>query len=361
MTKTPETISALTSEQVSSSEEIVGCRNFEVEPASANSSADLQQLLTHARQVLEMEAGAILSLRDRLDKSFMQAVDLILGCTGKVVVTGMGKSGHIASKLAATFASTGTPAFFVHPAELQHGDFGMLDKRDVIMALSGSGETQEIKLALEPIKRLGLPLIALTGNLESTLARYSEVAIDVGVDREACPLNLAPTSSTTAALAMGDALAVVIMTRRGFKAEDFARSHPGGNLGRRLLTVKDIMRSGMDVPQVSMKSDYASVLAEIDAKRLGFTCVCNSHGQLEGIITDGDLRRAQVKFGATAFSRLAAEIMTVKPKTISESSLAVEALQLMEQHAISDLMIVDDHNKPQGLIDLKDLLRAGIV
>lgn len=319
------------------------------------------QLVRQGRQVLEMEAAAILAMKDRIDERFDRAVELILKCAGKVVVTGMGKSGHIANKIAATLASTGTPAFFVHPAELHHGDFGMLDKRDVVVALSGSGETQEIKLALEPIKRLGLPLIALTGNLDSTLARYSDVSVDVAVEREACPLNLAPTSSTTAALAMGDALAVVVMTRRGFKAEDFARSHPGGNLGKKLVMVKDIMRSGVAVPQVGMNADYARVLSEIDAKRLGFTCVISSAESLEGIITDGDLRRAQVRFGTQVFSRNAAEIMTAGPKTIAESSLAVEALRLMENHSISDLMIVDEAHRPTGVIHLKDLLRAGIV
>jgi arabinose-5-phosphate isomerase len=322
---------------------------------------DASQFRRQARQVLEMEAEAILSLRDRLTDSFDRAAELILKCTGKVVVTGMGKSGHIANKIAATLASTGTPAFFVHPAELHHGDFGMLDLKDIVIALSGSGETQEIKLALEPIKRLGLPLIALTGNLTSTLARYSEVALDVAVDREACPLNLAPTSSTTAALAMGDALAVVVMTRRGFKAEDFARSHPGGNLGRKLITVKDIMRSGMAVPQVGLKADYGNVLSEIDAKRLGLTTVCDVEGRLNGIITDGDLRRAQVKFGTRVFGCLAGEIMTGHPKTIAESCLAVEALRIMEAHSISDLMIVDAEDRPTGVIHLKDLLHAGVM
>jgi arabinose-5-phosphate isomerase len=342
MTKTPETHTA---SQIS----------------GLAAQTESSQFRRQAKQVLEMEAEAILSLRDRLTDSFDRAAELVLKCTGKVVVTGMGKSGHIATKIAATFASTGTPAFFVHPAELHHGDFGMLDKKDIVIALSGSGETQEIKLALEPIKRLGLPLIALTGNLHSTLARYSDVSLDVAVDREACPLNLAPTSSTTAALAMGDALAVVVMTRRGFKAEDFARSHPGGNLGRKLITVKDIMRSGMAVPQVGLKADYNSVLKEIDAKRLGFTTVCDVEGKLNGIITDGDLRRAQVKFSTRVFSCLAGEIMTGNPKTIAETCLAVEALRIMEAHSISDLMIVDGEDRATGVIHLKDLLHAGVV
>jgi arabinose-5-phosphate isomerase len=325
------------------------------------SSAIESQLVHQAKKVLEEEAQAVLALKDRVNNSFVKAVEILLACAGKVVVTGMGKSGHIGSKIAATLASTGTPAFFVHPAELHHGDFGMLDKLDVVLALSGSGETQEIKQALTPIKRLGLKIIALTGNLKSTLAQHSDVVIDVGVEREACPLNLAPSSSTTATLAMGDALALVLMTRKGFKAEDFARSHPGGSLGLQLITVKDIMRSGVAVPEVEMNADYQSVLAEINSKKLGFTCVSAQDGTLIGVITDGDLRRAQVKFGPAAFSRRAVEIMTSEPKIISSDSLAVEALRLMEKHAISDLLIIDDRGGAKGVIHLKDLLKAGIV
>lgn len=321
----------------------------------------LPGMLEQAARVLEMEAQAILAVRERLSPAFEKAVELLLQCTGKTVVTGMGKSGHIASKIAATFASTGTPAFFVHPAELHHGDFGMLDARDLVVALSGSGETQEIKLALSPLKRLGVPIIALTGNLQSTLARFSNAVLDVGVAREACPLNLAPTCSTTAALAMGDALAVVLMTRKDFKAEDFARSHPGGSLGRQLVTVKDIMRSGQAVPGVALETGYSAVLAEITDKRLGFTAVCDQDGRLSGIITDGDIRRAQVKWGAGAFEKQARDIMTPDPKTISPESLAVEALRLMERYSIADLLILDDQRRPVGLIDLKDLLRAGIM
>lgn len=315
----------------------------------------------HARQVLKMEAEAILAVAGRLDDQFDRAIDLLSKCSGKVVVTGMGKSGHIGTKLAATFASTGTPAFFVHPAELRHGDFGMLDERDLVVALSGSGETTEIKLALEPIKRLGVPIVALTGNLTSTLARYSDAVLDVGVEREACPLNLAPTSSTTAALAMGDAMAIVLMTKKGFRAEDFARSHPGGSLGQQLITVKEIMRSGQEVPTVAVDAAYGKVLAEIDGKKLGFTAVCDDSGKLMGIITDGDLRRTLVNWGQAVFSKQAVEIMTRNPKTISADSLAVEALRLMEKHAISDLLILDAESRPVGLIHLKDLLKAGII
>lgn len=314
-----------------------------------------------ARAVLETEAEAIINIAQRLNESFEQAIDLLLQCAGKVVVTGMGKSGHIASKIAATFASTGTPAFFVHPAELQHGDFGMLDERDLVVALSGSGETSEIKQALDPIKRLGIKIIAMTGSLDSTLARVSDVVLDVGVAREACPLNLAPTSSTTASLAMGDALAIVLMTKKGFAAEDFARSHPGGSLGKRLITVRNIMRSGIDVPAVALHAGYPEVLSEIDRKRLGFTTVCDSEGRLMGIITDGDLRRTMIRFGDNIFGKKASDILTKNPKTIASTALAVEALKLMETHSISALLIVDEINRPVGLIDLKDLLRAGII
>lgn len=317
--------------------------------------------LEGARQVLKMEAEAILSLIARVGDSFELAVEILLSCSGKVVVTGMGKSGHIAGKIAATFASTGTPAFFVHPAELRHGDFGMLDRKDVVVALSGSGETQEIKLVLDPIKRLGLSLIAITGNTASTLATFSDAVLDVGVSMEACPLNLAPTSSTTAALAMGDALAMVLMTRKGFRAEDFARSHPGGNLGRQLVTVQDLMRSGIEIPRVSLDATCAETVGEIDKKNLGFSCVINGDGSLAGIITDGDIRRAIFRHGQSVFQMRAAGLMTAAPKTISASSLAVEALKLMETHSISDLLILGDQNRPEGVIHLKDLLKAGIV
>jgi len=325
-------------------------------PEAINNS----EVLRTAFDVLSMEAEAILSMRNRLNEQFEHAVELLSECPGKVVVTGMGKSGHVATKMAATLASTGTPAFFVHPAELRHGDFGMLEERDIVVALSSSGETQEIKLVLDPIKRLGSKLIAMTGNLDSTLARVSDVVIDVGVAREACPLNLAPTSSTTCALAMGDALALVLMLKKGFKKEDFARSHPGGNLGKTLLCVSDVMRTGVSVPTVSLSADHSTVLSEIDDKRLGFTCVCDDDGRLEGIITDGDLRRALIRHGQESFARSAAELMTKNPKTIAADCLAVAALKLMEKYSIADLLILDKEGRPIGLIDLKDLLRAGV-
>jgi arabinose-5-phosphate isomerase len=320
-------------------------------------------LLGLASSVLEQEANAILRVKDRLDKNFEKALGLLMACGGKVVVTGMGKSGHIGNKIAATFASTGTPAFFVHPAELRHGDFGMLEERDIVIALSSSGETQEIKLVLEPIKRAGLKLIALTGNTASTLAKFADAVVDVSVEREACLLNLAPTTSTTVALAMGDALAIVLMTQKQIKAEDFARSHPGGALGKSLVTVQDIMRSGLDVPIVGMDAGHEAVVSEITTKRLGFTAVCAAGGQgkLEGIITDGDLRRALSKHREKLFDCRAEEIMTRGPRTISSQSLAAEALKVMEKYSISDLLIVDEHSHPIGLIDLKDLLHAGII
>ncbi len=318
-------------------------------------------LVEQARQVLQMEADAILGVSAKLTEAFDSAIHLLMGCSGKVVVTGVGKSGHIGSKIAATLASTGTPAFFVHPAELRHGDFGMLEERDLTIALSYSGETQEIKLAIDPIKRLGVKVIALTGDLNSTLAKVADVALDTSVEREACPLNLAPTSSTTAALALGDALAIVLMQRKGFKAEDFARSHPGGNLGRQLLMVQDVMRRGLQIPQVALDTDYALVLQEVDSKKLGFTTVVDADGVLAGIITDGDIRRAQVKHATNAFDKEARQIMTLNPKTVAAQSLAVEALKTMEKHSISDLLIVDGKKRPVGVLHLKDLLKAGIV
>jgi arabinose-5-phosphate isomerase len=320
-----------------------------------------EPLVEQAKRVLNMEADALRAIADRLGDSFEHAIELLLGCQGKVVVTGIGKSGHIGNKIAATLASTGTPAFFVHPAELRHGDFGMLEERDLVIALSYSGETSEIKQVLDPIKRMGLKVISLTGGTQSTLAKHSEVVIDVGIDREACPFNLAPTTSTTATLAMADAMAIVLMTRKGFRAEDFARRHPGGSLGQQLVSVRDVMRVGLQMPQVSQTANYNEVLAEIDSKRLGFAVVVDEQQRLKGIITDGDLRRSLVKFGHDAFEKTATEISTANPKTISSDALAVEALKLMEKHAISDLIILDEHSRPEGLIHLKDLLRAGVI
>lgn len=324
-------------------------------------AATRETLVEQAKRVLYLEAEALRAIADRLGPSFESAIELLLACQGKVVVTGIGKSGHIGNKIAATLASTGTPAFFVHPAELRHGDFGMLEERDLVMALSYSGETAEIKQVLDPIKRMGLKVIALTGSDQSTLAKHSDVVVDVAVDREACPFNLAPTTSTTATLAVADAMAIVLMSRKGFKAEDFARRHPGGSLGQQLVSVRDVMRFGLQMPQVPKDATYEDVIAEIDAKRLGFGVVVDEDQRLKGIITDGDLRRSLVKWGHDAFEKTAQEICTANPKTINSDALAVEALKLMEKHSISDLIILDDQGRPEGLIHLKDLLRAGVI
>jgi arabinose-5-phosphate isomerase len=317
-------------------------------------------LIEQARLILELEAEAISDLSERLSNNFEEAVNLLYNCRGKVIVSGIGKSGHIGRKIAATLASTGTPAFFVHIAELKHGDLGMIDEKDVVIILSGSGETPEIVAVLDSLKRLGVKLISLTGKIDSALGRFSDVALDVSVKQEACPHNLAPTTSTTASLAMGDALAIVLMMKKDFRAEDFARSHPGGSLGRQLVTVKDVMRSGLAIPVVHMEASYKAVLDEIDEKKLGFTTVLDQGDSLSGIITDGDLRRSLLNFGNKVFDLSAGEIMTPNPKTISSSCLAVEALKLMEKFTISDLLITDEKRRPIGLIDLKDLLKAGI-
>ena len=329
--------------------------------ASDNSIAGSNTVLAEAREVLTLEAQAILDISARLDEQFIKAVDLLYKCTGKAVVTGMGKSGHIGHKIAATLASTGTPAFFVHPAELRHGDFGMLEERDVVIALSGSGETSEIKLVLDPLKRLGLSIIAITGNTTSTLAQYSEIVLDVAVKREACPLNLAPTTSTTAALAMGDALAIALMKRKNFQAEDFAKAHPGGNLGKSLVTVQDIMRQGRELPVVALDADYPSIISEISNKKLGLTTVCDAAGTLCGVISDGDLRRGSIKFGTGVFSSTASDLMTVNPKRIADKALAAEALKLIDKYAVNDLIIVDESNKPVGVVHLRDMVAAGII
>lgn len=332
--------------------------------ASAPSPAkNLSQLtiLEQAKQVLEIEIEGIKEICQNLDESFTKAIKLLLECQGKVIVTGMGKSGHIGNKIAATLASAGTPSFFVHAAELHHGDFGAIDNRDLVLAISSSGETTEIKLALDPIKRLGLKIIALTGNPSSTLAKFADTVLNIGVSQEACPLNMVPTASTTAALAMGDALAIVLMTAKGFGIKDFVKSHPGGSLGKQLLTVDSIMRRGVSLPKVFLDTNYSQILTEIGNKKLGFTAVCDHKNKLIGVITDGDLRRAIVKYGQDVFSKPAVEIMTKNPKTIAANSLAVEALHIMEQYTIADLLITDENNSPVGVIDLKDLLKAGVI
>lgn len=321
-----------------------------------------RELLEKAAAVLRVEAEGILSLIETLDESFARAIEILETCRGKVVVTGLGKSGLIARKIAATFASTGTPAFFLHAAEGVHGDLGMLMKGDVVLAVSNSGETDEVLQLLPIIKRLGLPLIVLTGNLHSTLARAADVRLNVGVREEACPLGLSPTASTTASLAMGDALAVVLLEKKGFKEEDFALRHPGGVLGRRLLLrVQDLMHTGAELPIVSEDTPMKETLLEITSKRLGITSVVNRKGELVGVITDGDLRRGLESKG-DIFRLRARDLMTHEPKTIAADALAATAVSVMEKHAITSLIILEDGGrKPAGIVHLHDLLKAGIV
>lgn len=311
--------------------------------------------------VIETESRAVQALAGRIDAAFVRACELMLACDGRVVVIGMGKSGHIGSKVAATLASTGTPAFFVHPGEASHGDLGMITSRDVVMAYSNSGETEEILTILPIIKRLGVPLIALTGNPASTLGRMADVHIDVSVAQEACPLGLAPTSSTTAALVMGDALAVALLEARGFTADDFARSHPGGRLGRRLLLlIRDIMHTGDMVPRVREDVILIEALMEITRKGLGMTAVVDAQDRLVGVFTDGDLRRA-VDHGVDVRTASMAPLMTRNCKTVGPDQLAVEALKLMETYKINALLVVDGDGRLCGALNMHDLLRAGVV
>jgi len=313
------------------------------------------------RRVLQIEAEAILALIPKLDAQFDRAIEVIRDCRGRVVLTGIGKSGSVAQKIASTMAGTGTPAFFLHPAEGGHGDLGMLVRGDVVIAVSNSGETDELVGLLPAIKRLGLTLIALVGDPSSTLARQSDVAIDVGVAKEACPLALAPTASTTAALAMGDALAVVLLEQRGFTEADFALLHPAGSLGRRLLwRVRDLMHTGEQLPIISQDAPMRDALAEISRKRLGMTAVVDGAGILIGILTDGDLRRT-LQQGIDLLQRPVMDCMTPHPKTIDKDALAAGALEIMERHAITSLLIIDPGGKPEGVIHLHDLLRAGVV
>lgn len=318
-------------------------------------------ILARGRQVLEIEAKAILALRDRLDDRFERAVRVLNDCRGRVIVTGMGKSGHIGRKIAATLASIGVPAAFLHPAEGIHGDLGMLSHGDVVLALSNSGETEELLAIVPAIKRMELPLISLTGKVRSSLAAASDVVLDVGVAEEACPLSLAPTSSTTAALALGDALAMVLLEYRGVRPEDFARYHPGGALGRRLLlTVAQLMHRDAQIPRVPADAVLRDVIYEISSKKLGITTVVDPDGRLLGVVTDGDLRRVLEKGGDDLLRRQAREVMTVQPKTIQSAVLAVEALATMERFAITALVVVDADGRVAGVVHLHDLLKAGI-
>lgn len=320
-----------------------------------------RSLTDRAARVLAVEAEGIHGLRRKLDANFERAVGILRATQGKVVVTGMGKSGIIGRKIAATLASTGTPAFFLHPGEGIHGDVGMVHRSDAVIILSNSGETEEVICLLPVFKRLGLPLIVLTGDPASTLARHADAVLDVGVREEACPLGLAPTASTTAALAMGDALAVVLFEEKDFSAEDFALLHPGGALGRKLLTVADLMHTGEEIPLVGEGALLKDALFTISAKRLGMTGVVDAAGRLAGIITDGDVRRAMAR-GTDIFSATASQVMTVNPKRIAPIELAAAALQKMEAHAITSLLVCDaaDPQRLVGIVHIHDLLKAGV-
>ena len=317
--------------------------------------------LTSGKRTVTMERDALTDLIDRIDSSFAQACDILLGCKGRVIVSGMGKSGHIANKIAATLASTGTPAFFVHPGEASHGDFGMITATDVVLAISNSGASAELVTLLPLLKRLGIPLISMTGKAASPLAEAANVNLDVSVSTEACPLNLAPTSSTTVTLALGDALAVALLEARGFTAEDFAFSHPGGALGKKLLLrVQDVMHQGNEIPHVKIGTPLREALTEMTEKGFGMTTVLDEQGQLCGIFTDGDLRRCIDK--NLDINSLATDaVMTAKPSTISQNLLAAEALNIMQTRKITALVVEDDNDNVTGVLHMHDLLRAGII
>lgn len=310
-----------------------------------------------ARRVLELEAAAIVALIDRLDHRFEAAVELLHRCRGRVIVTGMGKSGIISRKIAATLASTGTPAFFLHPAEAVHGDLGVVQGDDIVIALSHSGETNEILRLLETIRRVGAQVICLTGAPDSSLAQAADITLDCGVRVEACPMNLVPTASTTAALALGDALAMTLLVRKGFREEDFAHLHPGGGLGKRLLRVERLMHAPPDLPVVEPTASIPTVLAEMSAKALGMTCVATPDGRLSGVITDGDLRRRLAQGGGW-LAGTATDIMTSAPQTIATDTLAAQALQIMETNRITSLVVVDADQRPLGVVHLHDLWRT---
>jgi len=319
------------------------------------------QALQLARETLDIEAQALIGLKSRLDSRFSQAVEMMLNVKGRVVVTGMGKSGHIGSKIAATLASTGTPAMFVHPGEASHGDLGMIKAVDVVLAISNSGESDELVSILPVLKRQGVPLIAMTGGMNSALAKHAHVVLDSSVDKEACPLNLAPTASTTAQLALGDALAVALLDARGFKAEDFARSHPGGSLGRRLLThVEDVMRKGDQVPYVLPDASFTDLMREMSHKGLGASAIVDEHHKILGVFTDGDLRRL-IEKGVDLRALHAKEVMHVNPRTVQHDALAVEAAELMEQFQITSVLVVNESGALCGALNSNDLMRAKVI
>jgi arabinose-5-phosphate isomerase len=320
-----------------------------------------QRAIALAHETFDIEAAAVLGLKNRIGPSFAEAVERILAVKGRVVVMGMGKSGHIGRKIAATLASTGTPAMFVHPAEASHGDLGMITAMDLVLVISYRGESDEIAAILPALKRLGAPIVAMTGGQDSTLAQHADLWLDSAVDKEACPLNLAPTASTTAQLALGDALAVALLDARGFRAEDFARSHPGGALGRKLLThVSDVMRSGDAVPRVPPDANFSALMREISAKGLGATAVVDADNRVLGIFTDGDLRRL-VEQGADLRSTTAQEVMHRSPSTIDQQSLAVDAAELMERNRITSVLVVDSDGRLCGALNSNDLMRAKVI
>jgi len=319
------------------------------------------QALQLARETLDIEAQALIGLKSRLDHRFSQAVQMMLNVKGRVVVTGMGKSGHIGSKIAATLASTGTPAMFVHPGEASHGDLGMIKAVDIVLAISNSGESDELVSILPVLKRQGVPLIAMTGGMNSALAKHADVILDSSVDKEACPLNLAPTASTTAQLALGDALAVALLDARGFKAEDFARSHPGGSLGRRLLThVEDVMRKGDQVPHVLADASFTELMREMSQKGLGASAIVDEHHNILGVFTDGDLRRL-IEKGVDLRALHAKEVMHANPRTVLHDALAVEAAELMEQFQITSVLVVNESGALCGAVNSNDLMRAKVI
>lgn len=322
---------------------------------------DGERALRLARETFDIEAAAVQGLKARTGDKFAEAVRVILQVRGRVVVMGMGKSGHVGRKIAATLASTGTPAMFVHPAEASHGDLGMIKPIDLVLAISNSGEVDEVTSLLPVIKRMGAPLVAMTGNPRSTLARHADLVLDSGVEKEACPLNLAPTASTTAQLALGDALAVALLDARGFEAEDFARSHPGGALGRKLLThLADVMRTGDGVPKVVADTPFTTLMREISAKGLGASAIVDAEGRPIGIFTDGDLRR-QVEQGRDLRDLRAGDVMHAGPRTIRSDALAAEAAQLMEQHRITSVLVVDADGRLVGAVNSNDLMRAKVI
>jgi arabinose-5-phosphate isomerase len=322
---------------------------------------DAGRVIRLAHETLEIEAAAVLGLRQRVGESFTRAVALMLKVQGRVVVMGMGKSGHIGRKMAATLASTGTPAMFVHPAEASHGDLGMITAADLLLAISNSGESEELTAILPVLKRQGVPLIAMTGNPASTLGLHADLVLDTAVEKEACPLNLAPTASTTAQLALGDALAVALLDARGFKAEDFARSHPGGSLGRKLLThVSDVMRQGEAIPKVSPEAGFSAIMREMSAKGLGATAIVDAHDRVLGIFTDGDLRRLLEK-GVDVRTGSAQQFMHPNPVTIGHDALAVEAAEMMEKRRITSVLVVDGEGRLCGALNSNDLMRQKVI